>query len=150
MMLRTAALLTLCFGALAAPASARVIDVPDALAQAVPDARDAGLVVLFPSRIDLDIDNDTEVFADGVGSKRDGEYSLSLSGAEDCGGNACFLAEFTGRKGAPLGYRTTNVKLALGFKGYFKKESCGASCSPASIQWIQKGVRYELQAKALG
>jgi hypothetical protein len=35
-------------------------------------------------------------------------------------------------------------------KGYYKALSCGASCSPPSIAWIQKGVRYEIQAKALG
>ncbi|MBE2320890.1 hypothetical protein DVA67_033340 [Solirubrobacter sp. CPCC 204708] len=139
------------FAVLAAPASARVIDVPDALNPALGDARDAGIVVLFPSRVNLDIDGDTEVFAEGEGNRRQGTYSLSLSGAEDCGGaNACFLAEFSGRKGAPLGYRSTNVSLALGLKGYYQKESCGGSCSPPSISWVQKGVRYELQAKALG
>ena len=60
------------------------------------------------------------------------------------------MAEFLGAKGAKLGYKTTNVKLALGMKGYYKALSCGASCSPPSIAWIQKGVRYEIQAKALG
>jgi hypothetical protein len=42
------------------------------------------------------------------------------------------------------------VKLALGMKGHYQPLSCGASCSPPSIAWIQKGVRYEIQAKALG
>ncbi|MET0447246.1 MAG: hypothetical protein ABW004_02520, partial [Aeromicrobium sp.] len=64
--------------------------------------------------------------------------------------SACFLAEFFAAKGAKLGYKATNVKLALGMKGYYKASSCGASCTPPSIIWIEKGVRYEIQAKALG
>jgi hypothetical protein len=35
-------------------------------------------------------------------------------------------------------------------KGYYQPLSCGASCSPPAIAWIQKGVRYEIQANALG
>ncbi len=49
-----------------------------------------------------------------------------------------------------MGYKSTNVSLAEGIKGYFKPLSCGGSCSPPSIQWIQKSVRYEIQANALG
>ena len=49
-----------------------------------------------------------------------------------------------------MGHKSTNVSLALGMKGYYKPLSCGGSCSPPSIQWIQKGVRYEIQANALG
>jgi hypothetical protein len=49
-----------------------------------------------------------------------------------------------------LGYKTTNVTLAHGLKGHYQPLSCGASCAPPSIAWIQRGVRYEIQAKALG
>ncbi|MDA0184601.1 hypothetical protein OJ997_30140 [Solirubrobacter phytolaccae] len=135
---------------LASTASARQVDVPKRLgSDAIARAHDSSLVVLLPSRINLDYDG--ELFADGEGDAHEVAYSLTLSGAEDCNGaNACFLAEFKGEDGAALGYKRTNVKLALGMKGYYKPSSCGASCSPPSIQWIQKGVRYEIQAKALG
>ena len=66
-----------------------------------------------------------------------------------CGGNACFLASFTAKEGEPLGFKA-NVTLARGIRGAYKPLSCGASCSPPSIIWIQGGVRYEIQAKALG
>ena len=56
----------------------------------------------------------------------------------------------TGRRGAKLGYKSNNVRLALGMRGHYEPIHCGASCAPASIAWIQKGVRYEIQAKALG
>lgn len=150
-MLRLLVSTALAFSVLASSAvAAQVVDAPALLADALPEAQTAGVPVLVPSRVNLDYDKGGEVFAAGVGSKRDGTYSLTLSAAADCTGNACFLAEFTGEKGKPLGYRSTNVSLALGMKGYYTRGSCGASCSPPSIQWVQKGVRYELQAKALG
>jgi hypothetical protein len=147
--------LTLALAAVLVPvcasgASARVVDVPTRLSAAIPKAHDSGLVVLLPSRMNLDVSSGTRIFAEGEGEAQDAEYSLSLSGARDCdGANACFLAEFQGEKGKTLGFRT-NVALALGMRGAYRGLSCGGSCSPPSIQWVQKGVRYEIQAKALG
>jgi hypothetical protein len=148
-MLRLAAAIMMAFVLLCAVAVARTVDVPTRLAAVIPAAHDSGLVVLLPTSMNLDYGG--KVYADGDGDRRLGTYTMELSGAKDCGGaNACFLAEFLGAKGAKLGYKTTNVKLALDMKGYYKGLSCGASCSPPSIAWIQKGVRYEIQAKALG
>jgi hypothetical protein len=150
-MLRLVAMTTLAFVLLCAVAVARTVDVPARLGAVIPEAHDSGLVVLLPSRMNLDYESGGKIYAEGDGDKRLGTYALQLSGAKGCGGaNACFLADFLGAKGAKLGYKTTNVKLALGMKGYYKAGSCGASCSPPSIAWIQKGVRYEIQAKALG
>lgn len=150
-MFRVAVVTALAFVLLTAVAVARTVNVPDRLGAVVPDAQDSGLVVLLPSTMNLDYKKSGKLYADGSGDKKTGRYSLELSAVKDCGGaNACFLAEFSGEKGQPLGYKTTNVSLALGMKGYYKGLTCGASCSPPSIQWIQKGVRYEIQAKALG
>ena len=130
--------------------AAQSVDVPSVLNPVLPKARSAGIAVLLPSRINLDYRSGGKLYSDGSGSEKRGEYELELSGAKGCGGSdACFLAGFTGEKGRPLGYRT-NVSLALGLRGYFKPLSCGGSCSPPSIQWIEKGVRYEIQANALG
>jgi hypothetical protein len=148
-MLRLVAAIMMAFVLLCAVAVARTVDVPTRLAAVIPAAHDSGLVVLLPATMNLDYGG--KVYADGDGDRRRGTYTMELSGAKDCGGaNACFLAEFLGAKGAKLGYKATNVKLVLGMKGYYKALSCGASCSPPSIAWIQKGVRYEIQAKALG
>ena len=132
-------------------AAAQTVDVPSRLSSVLPDAQRAGIVVLLPSKINLDYRSGGKIYTDGEGDKRHGRYELELSGAKGCGGSdACVLAEFTGEKGRPLGHKSTNVSLALGMKGYYKPLSCGGSCSPPSIQWIQKGVRYEIQANALG
>jgi hypothetical protein len=148
-MLRSAAVALLFTLVLAPTAAARTIDLPDRLNPVLGEARDAGLVVLFPSRVPLDYGSGP-LFAEGVSDTQATAYALTLSATEDCGGaTACFLAAFTGERGAPLGGKA-NVSLALGMRGRYRPLSCGASCSPPSIAWVQKGVRYELQVKALG
>jgi hypothetical protein len=150
-MLRLVAATTMAFVLLCAVAAARAVDVPARLASVIPQAHDSGLVVLLPSSMSLDYKKGGKLYAEGDGDQKLGTYAMQLSAVKGCGGaNACFLADFLGAKGVKLGYKTTNVKLALGMKGYYKALSCGASCSPPSIAWIQKGVRYEIQAKALG
>ena len=150
-MTRLLALLVGAFVLLTSVAAAQTVDVPSRLSSVLPDAQSAGIVVLLPSRINLDFKSGGRIYTDGEGDRKRGEYELELSGAKGCGGStACFLAEFTGEKGRPLGYKSTNVSLAQGMKGYYKPLSCGGSCSPPSIQWIQRGVRYEIQANALG
>jgi hypothetical protein len=130
----------------AAPAAAKTVDVVDTVGSKLPSSEKTGFPTLLPAKINLDYDG--KVYVDATARK--GEYGIGFSGAPDCGGaNACFLALFSANKGQPLGYKS-NVKLANGVKGAYKPLSCGGSCSPPSIQWVQKGVRYEIQAKALG
>jgi hypothetical protein len=147
-------LLTLVVGAfvlMTSVAAAQTVNVPSRLSSVLPQAQSAGVAVLLPSKINLDVKSGARIYTDGSGDGKRGEYELELSGAKGCGGSdACFLAEFSGERGRPLGYRSTDVSLALGIRGYYKPESCGGSCSPPSIQWIEKGVRYEIQARALG
>lgn len=153
MLRRALALALLLTFALAATASARTVDVVRLLGPEIPDAGAIDVPVLLPSSIDLDYGAGRTIVGEAVGARPGvkGRYDLTLSATRGCGGaSACFLAEFTGRRGAKLGYRSTNVKLALGMKGRYTPISCGASCAPASIAWVQKGVRYEIQAKALG
>ena len=131
--------------ATAALADARNVNVPRLLKGSIADARDGGVPVLLPSRINLDYAGRT--YAGGGGGND--RYALFLDARPRCGGNACFLASFTGEEGKPLGFKT-NVTLARGIRGAYKPLTCGASCSPPAIMWIQRGVRYEIQAKALG
>ena len=63
---------------------------------------------------------------------------------EDCGANACSLAFFSAYKGMKL-YGTRKVTLANGRRGRYLPLSCGGSCSPPSVQWVEKGVLYEIQ-----
>ena len=82
------------------------------------------------------------------GSKK--EYSLGVAAAPDCGGaNACFAAEFRAEKGGTP-YGRGKVTLAKGRHGRYQPLSCGASCSPPSISWKERGVTYTIQAKVVG
>lgn len=130
--------------AIPAGASAAPTDVPDALGSTLDrvDAR-TPLPLLVPSSIDLDFDG--RLHASGSGSRN--AYTLSLAGAPRCGGaTACFLASFSARRGGTFAYRT-RLKLRGGIPAAFKPVTCGASCSPAALQFRRKGVLYEIQAK---
>ena len=145
-MIRIAALL-LSAGALAlalpATASAERYDVPDALGSALERvAERSGVDVFVPESISLDFSG--RVYACG-GARRNG-YTLSLAGDPQCGGaSACFLADFSARRGGrPFGLR--RVTLARGIRGRYKPLTCSASCSPASVSWVRRGVVYSITA----
>jgi hypothetical protein len=99
--------------------------------------------VRVPARLALDFDG--AVFATGSGSRR--RWTLGLDGARDCGNaTACFLAQMSGERGGTPAFRT-RVRLANGITGRYKPLTCGASCSPPMVQWVQRGVLYSIQAK---
>jgi len=99
------------------------------------------VAVLLPDTLPTEID---PLYADAFATRKG--YELDLGGVPDCGGaNACFEAEFTGQKGGtPFGMKS--VKLAKGRHGRFKPLTCGASCSPPSISWKERGATYTIQA----
>jgi hypothetical protein len=130
--------------ALTAVAYAKTYDIPAALGSSVKRVNDTTpLAILLPSRLALDYDGRT--FASGTGDRR--SYSLSLAAIRNCGGaTACFLATFSAHRGATPDFRR-RVALRGGRTGWFKPLTCGASCSPPSIQWISRGNLYTIQAK---
>ena len=66
----------------------------------------------------------------------------------DCGGaTACFVATFGAQRGEDPHY-TRKVRLTGGRTGYFKPLTCGASCSPPAIEWVEDDVLYWIQAHA--
>ena len=143
-------ILTATFGAaiatlaLAAVAAAKTYDIPAALGSALTstDAK-TPLAILLPSRLALDFDG--RVFASGGGGSS--AYDLSLAGVRNCGGaNACFLASFEAQRGGKPSLRR-RVALRGGRTGYFKPLTCGGSCSPPVIQWVQRGNLYTIRAK---
>ena len=74
-------------------------------------------------------------------------WGLQLGAAPRCGGaSACFIATFSGReRGRPFGPQ--RIELARGRTGRFKPLSCGASCSPPSIEWKERGATFRIQAR---
>ena len=130
--------------ALAAVAHARSYAVPFALGGTLDRTRaETKLAILLPRRLALDYDGRTH--ASGGGDRR--SYSLSLASRRNCGGaGACFLATFTAERGSrPSAGR--KVRLRGGRTGYFVALSCGASCSPPSIEWRSRGNVYSIQAR---
>ncbi len=73
-------------------------------------------------------------------------YTLSLGAVRHCGeATACFEADFSGQQGGtPFG--RSRVTLARGRHGRFKPLTCGASCSPPSVSWKERGATYTIQA----
>ena len=130
--------------ALAPAASARSYDVPGSLGpQLARVAARTAVPVRLPARLELDFGG--RVFASGTGSRR--RWTLGLDGAANCGNaTACFLAQFSGERGGSVSFRT-RVQLARGITGRYKPLTCGASCSPPMVEWVQRGVLYAIQAK---
>ena len=76
----------------------------------------------------------------------EGNYNLILGIGRNCNGaNVCLLANFAAIRGERASGR--RVTLADGTKARWRDISCGASCSPAAIQFVKGGVLYEIATK---
>jgi len=129
---------------LPAAAPARTIDLPKLFRDVLPEVKDrTDVPVLLPQRYRSDADRHV---ASGEGRKR--RYTLSIAAVPDCGGaTACFIADFSAERGEDPHY-TRRVRLTGGRTGYFKPLTCGASCSPPVIEWVEDDVLYWIQAHA--
>jgi hypothetical protein len=107
----------------------------------------SGIDVYLPSRLRVYTKPSR---ARGEASVDDGFYNLEIGAARNCGGaTACFLANFTGTKGAKPAFGK-KAALTGGRTGYWKGITCGASCSPAEIQWLEGDVLYTVATKGVG
>lgn len=106
------------------------------------------LPVLLPDRVAIDVPRSHGIEARWTA--RRASWTLSLGIGPRCGGaNACFVGAFSAdRGGRPSLPR--RVRLHGGVTGYFKPTSCGASCSPPELQWVRRGVLYDLQFREAG
>ena len=103
------------------------------------------LPILLPNNFYSDFD---ELHPYGGGDKK--SYAIGVAAAPDCGGaNACFAADFRAVKGGKP-YGKGKATLAKGRHGRYQPLGCGASCSPPSISWKERGVTYTIQAKVVG
>jgi hypothetical protein len=107
---------------------------------------DSQLDVFLPSRMRV-FTRPSRVRGDVTAT--DGSYNLDLGIGSRCrGANACFLANFTGTRGEKPAFRK-KAKLTGGHTGYWKGITCGASCSPAEIQWVEGDVLYSVATKSV-
>jgi hypothetical protein len=135
--------------ALVAPASAAdsyVLNVPKLLKNEIADLRPiAGVDILVPSTMRVFV-KPSRIRGNGV-RLDGGGYNIDVGVGSRCGGaNACYVANFSAVRGEKPTF-TKRVKLRGGRTGYWKGLTCGASCSPAAIQWVQKNVLYEIATK---
>lgn len=140
----TAVLTTL----LAVPALASTAgnaNVIDAFGKQIPAVdRKTTVPVLLPSTLPFAA-KVPKLYPSGTATKN--HWVLVLEGAPGCrGANACFLASFEGTRGGKLPGKS-NLKLKGGQPAFYKGITCGASCSPASLWFVDKGVLYSWQHK---
>jgi hypothetical protein len=133
--------------ALLAPASALaatyIYDVPHLVERPLVAVKKTSDVdVLLPSRLTSDL---PKLYSLGSGRKH--SYQFEIDAARHCGGaNACFVASFRARSGGkPSNPR--KITLRGGRHGWFQPLRCGGSCAPPSLEWVQKGVLYTIEAK---
>ncbi len=99
--------------------------------------------ILVPSQLPL-LDP-LKAYTTAGGTKN--SYDLEIDAAPGChGANACFVATFSGQRGAKLPQKA-NATLATGDPASFHPFSCGGSCSPDTFWFTHKGVLYTFQVK---
>jgi hypothetical protein len=117
------------------------VNLLQVLAKPLASAERGKTPVLVPSRLNAGF-RASHLYASGGRSA--GGYDIQLGAAPGCDdATACFVAEFSAGKGT-LAFRDT-VALSKGITGSFHAISCGASCGPATIEWIESGVLYTIQ-----
>jgi hypothetical protein len=131
--------------AVPALAASDTVNVPRKFKKLIPKvSKKSGLPVLLPSKLRA-YGAPSLVFGQGAATRR--SYGLELGFGKGCNGaNACFVAAFFATQDGKPSFKR-KVKLEDGRTGYFKPITCGASCSPAVIQWRQHDALYEIQYK---
>jgi hypothetical protein len=129
---------------LPAAAPARTMDLPTLFQDVLPEVKEKTEVpVLLPQRYPS---GSEDHFPSGDGRRRG--YTLSVAAVRDCdGATACFLGTFGAQRGEDPHYMR-KIRLAGGRTGYFRPLTCGASCSPPAIEWVEHDVLYWIQAHA--
>ena len=136
--------------ALAVPATAgdtAVVSPPQIFEKKLPKVKsDSGIDVYLPSHLRVFT---TARRVRGTATADSGTYDLELGIGSRCNGaNACFVGNFTGTRGVEPAF-ARKARLTGGRTGYWKGITCGASCSPAEIQWVENGVLYTVATKAV-
>jgi hypothetical protein len=127
--------------ALAASGTINLITV---LAKPLASAERGKVRVLVPGRLDGGFTTHAAAHLYAPGGRTAGGYDIQLAQAPNCGdATACMVADFAGGKGR-LAF-AARVTLSKGIVGAFHGISCGASCAPASIEWLEYGSRYDIQ-----
>jgi hypothetical protein len=143
MRLALAVLVLLAAGPAAAAHPVRDVDLPSVFAGEIQRAQTRTVVpILLPQTLHSSF---RRHHPDGTAGPRGWRFELgAVRGCHTA--TACFIAEFRGRAdGRPGNPRA--LRLARGRTGWFQPLSCGASCSPPSIEWHERRTLFSIQAK---
>jgi hypothetical protein len=100
--------------------------------------------ILLPSRLPW-LDDPTAIrFA--WGEIRDHGYFISLYYDKETS-NATYFAGFGASTKIDPDPGERGIRLANGSTAHFSPVSCGGSCAPANLWWVQNGVEYHIQIK---
>jgi hypothetical protein len=126
-----------------ASAATYTYDVPELVERPLNAVRKTAKIdVLLPSRLTSE---HRRLYSQGSGRAR--SYRFDIGSVKGCGtATACFVASFRARRGGKP-TNTRKVELRGGRRGYFRPLKCGASCAAPSLQWVQDGVLYTIEAK---
>ncbi|MBA3302222.1 MAG: hypothetical protein H0T15_10210 [Thermoleophilaceae bacterium] len=129
--------------AIPASAMAKTYDIATLSKAAVAEVKkDVDFDVLLPDELALDYSKRLYIDASTFG----GGYDITFGAVRNCGANVCALGNVEAQPGGRLAFRD-RVKLANGSTASFKPLTCGGSCSPPTLDFRRKGVRYSIQAK---
>jgi hypothetical protein len=127
-------------------AKVRSVDIPKLFSKQIAKAKAKTQVpILLPQTFRSDFKRH---FPEG--SSRARRWTFDIGAVRGCHtATVCFIAEFAARRGVTPGGDKA-LRLARGRTGFFTPPSCGASCSPPSIEWRERGAVYRIQAKVIG
>ena len=129
-----------------ASAATRDVDLPALFTKQIARAKERTTVpILLPQKLRSDFKRHHP-----AGKANAGGWHFDIGAVRGCHtATVCFIAEFRGIRGAkPSAPRT--LRLARGRTGYFRPSKCGASCSPPSIKWRERGTLFSISAKVAG
>ena len=96
--------------------------------------------VLLPAHMPLDA---RHLYPSGTATAHG--YDFALGAVRNCReATVCFVAAFSAQRGGTVSGRRVSVRGAS--RAGFFPLSCGASCSPPSIEYLVHGVLYTIQA----
>ena len=137
----TAGLVSLACAAGASASAPAPVALQALLAKQIASAKRSGIEVLIPAQLNAGLPASHLYAAGGRSGKG---YDIQLAAAPGCdSATACFVAEFWG--GAGKLNLASRVTLSRGIHGAFLASHCGASCAPATIEWLEVGHRYTIQ-----
>jgi len=122
--------------------------LPRAFVSVLPELKaKSGVAVLLPTELPRPFEEAKHAVVEKVSAN---EYAISLFYKLDIG-DAGFAASFAADASPnydPRGLPGLHVvKLARGNRGFFSPVSCGGSCGPANLWWVQAGTLYQIQLK---